>query len=295
MDEAPVYERGDVVYYRASSLGGCVRMLALARQGFDALAPSAGMLEVFKAGHEAERQVWAKGIIKGRAQDYVELPISETIRISGHLDAWTAERVYEVKSQSEAEWKPIELSPLWYRYKFQIGVYMHATGLPLSVLRVMREKDGTISNQEWQDYTTPPVSLAEIRAKVFQVELLARRDLVGERCEKVEYPCPFYYTHVDSREGDEREEVDDPAAVVLARQYGSAKLVASAANARVKASREALLAYMGEKRRLGLSDGTLLTRYEVAARHVEYDSAGYWALRVTNKKAGDKGGTEEAS
>lgn len=316
----PVYERDGKVVYRASSLGGCVRMLALARQGFDPVPAGGAILEVFEAGRRAEEQVWAKGIISGTAQDYVELAISETIVVGGHLDCWDPEqptygidpevhgpnpfakkfgsgRVYEVKSQSEAEWKPIEQSPFWGRYKFQISVYMHATGLPLTVLRVQRRKDGTVAFEERQDYQSPPVSLAEIRARVFQVELMARRDLSGDECEKIEYPCPFYYTHVrggedgDSGDGSEREQVDDPAAVVLARQYESAKRVASAANARVKASRDGMLAYMGERERLGLSDGTLLTRYKVKEQHVEYDRKEYWALRVTTRK-GQKGGDD---
>ena len=282
-DMPAVYERDGRVVYRASSLGGCVRALALARQGFDPMPTPAGMLEVFAAGNEAERQVWAKGIIQGRAQEYVELPISETIVVAGHLDAWTEERVYEVKSQSEDEWKPIEQSALWYRYRFQISCYMHATKLPLTVVRVMRRKDGTITFEERQDYTEAPVSLAEIRAKVFAVELLARRELGEVVCEKVEYPCPFYYTHWQA--GDEvREQVDNPAAVVLANQYQVARQVARDANSRVKASRAALLEYVGERRKLELSDGTLLTRYEVKERHVEYDSAAYWALKVTERK-----------
>jgi len=298
MDMGPVYTIGEVVYYRASSLGGCARMLALARQGFEPLEPRGQIVEVFKAGVEAERQVWAKGIVQGKAQEYVELPISSSIKVAGHLDAWTPELVYEIKSQSEGEWGPIEKSSLWYRYKFQISVYMHATGLPLTIIRVRRNSDGSISDEERQDYKAgdAPVSLAEIRAKVFQVELLARRDLSDSGCEKVEYPCPFYYTHIRDGEGgreDVREEVGDPEAVVLARQYQNAKLVAEAANARVKASRGALLAYMGERKRLGLSDGTLLTQYQVAEKEVKYTRSGYWALRVTRKdKDAGSGNTE---
>lgn len=296
MDEPDVYERDGIVYYRASSLGGCVRRLALARQGFEPMPPSAAMLEVFEAGNEAERQVWAKGIVKGYAQHYVELVISDSIRVSGHLDCWDSEthgptewtgRVYEIKSQSEAEWKPIEQSPLWYRYKFQISCYMHATGLPLTLVRVQRRKDGSIAFEERQDYQQAPVSLAEIRAKIFRVELLARRELNDVECEKVEFPCPFYYTHV-SKEAV-REQVDDPGAVVLAKQYAEARQLANAANSRVKASRAALLEYVGDRKRLELSDGTLLTRYQVKEQEVSYTRQAYWTLRVTSPKENDEG------
>jgi hypothetical protein len=254
------------------------------------------MLRVFQAGIKAEEEVWAKGIVKGRAQEYVELPISESIRVAGHLDCWSPEgRIYEVKSQGDDEWKPIREGRLWERYKFQISVYMWATGLPLTVVRVRRGREGGIEEEVKEEFETPPVSLEGIRGRVFEVEMLARRDLSEVGCEKVEYPCPFFYTHTTV--GDElvREAVDDPAAVVLAQQYRNARVVAEVANSRVRASRGALLDYMGERRRLDLSDGTLLTRYEVKGKHVEYDRAGYWALRVTTKKeTGGEGGERTA-
>lgn len=292
-DEPPVYMRGDTVVYRASSLGGCVRMLALARQGYDAIRPGGEIAKVFEAGHKAEQEVWAKGIVRGSAQEYVELPISETIKVAGHLDCWeqmeNGSRIYEIKSQSEAEWRPIRESPFWQRYKFQLGVYMCATGMPLTVVRVKRSKEGGIEDEAREEFAEPPVTVGEIRQRVFQVEMLARRDLSDVKCEKVEFPCPYFYTHVDiDREVDDREAVDDPAAVVLARQYKNARLVAEIANSRVAASRATLLEYMGDRKRLELSDRTLLTRYKVGEKHVEYDRGEYWALRVTTKK-GDGG------
>lgn len=304
VDDPPVYERDGTVWYRASSLGGCVRMLALARQGYDAVEVGGSMAEVFKAGHDAEREVWAKAIIKGVAQEYVELRVSDSIAIAGHLDCWDPEgpvigerrwstgRIYEVKSQSESEWRPIKEGQLWQRYKFQLGVYMWATGLPLTVVRVRRGKEGGIEGEAREDFAEPPVTLAEIRQRVFQVEMLARRDLSEVACEKVEFPCPFFYTHQTSDGVLVRETVDDPGAVVLAKQYKNAKTIADIANSRVKASREALLEYVGDRTKLKLSDGTLLTRYKVGGRHVEYDRDEYWALKVTAKKETVPGGRD---
>lgn len=285
-----MYELNGIVCYRASQLGGCVRGLALARQGYDRIAPPASMFETFEKGREAEREVWAKGIISGTAQEFIQLPISETIRITGHLDCWEKEngRVYEIKSQSAAEWKPIQEGNLWYRYKYQIGVYMHATGLPLTVVRVRRKEGGGIDGEEREEFDVPPVTLGEIRQRVFKVEMLARRDLSEVKCEPLEFPCPYFYTHANP---ETREQVDDTAAVVLARQYKDARLVAEVANGRVKASREALLEYVGDRTRLKLADGTLLTRYKVGGRHVEYDRDEYWALKVTTtKRTGVEGG-----
>jgi len=296
-DEPPVFERDGMVVYRASSLGGCKRMLALARQGYDAVSPPADMLKVFQAGHAAEREVWAKGIVKGVAQEYVELPISATIKVVGHLDCWDKQTrsIYEVKSQSSEEWGPIRKGRLWERYAVQISVYMLATGLPLTVIRVKRGKEGGIEEEQREEFDVPPVTIEEIRRRVFEVEMLARRDLSETACEKVEFPCPFFYTHARVDSEVIREAVDDPAAVVLARQYRSARVLADIANSRVKTSRGALLDYMGDRKRLDLSDGSMLTRYEVKGKHVEYDRAGYWALRVTTRKTEDGEETGEAS
>lgn len=301
-DRAIVEVDNGMVFYRASSLGGCLRMLALARQGFDEMPPPPGMLEVFKAGNRAEAQAWQKGYITGSAQEYVKLEVTEKIWVTGHLDGWdvvwdqvanqgairarrsrTKGTTYEVKSQSEGEWGPIRESSLWERYSWQFSVYMLATGLPLTVVRVLRDKEGNVSDKCDEVLTEPPHTLAEIRARVMQVELMARKDLSEVACEKVEFPCPFFYTHVG---GDEnvREYVDDYAAVMLAKEYRAAVEGKELADRKVKACKQTLLDWMGDKRKLGLPGGWKLTRYEVKGRHVEYDSKGYWGLRVTEPK-----------
>ncbi len=270
-------------------------MLALSRQGYEPLAVPTKMQDVFAAGHEAERQVWAKGIIKGLAQEYVELAITEKIMVTGHLDCWDPEtpwgkvtrrygsgRVYEVKSQSEAEWKPIRESPFWPRYAYQISVYMHSTGLPLTVIRVLRDRNGDISKDEREVFDVPPKTIEEIRRRVFEVEMLARRDLTEVECVAVEFPCPFYYTHVGDREV--RELVDDEDAVVLAQAYTAAKYDQQAAAGRVKTSRDALTAWLGDRRRVELPGGWLVTKYTTKAGRVEYDRKESTSVRVTAPK-----------
>jgi len=294
MSDRPIVvnEGGGPIYYRASALGGCLRALALARQGYEQLPPPAQMQKVFDAGHEAERQAWVKGILKGRAQEFCQLQISDSIWVTGHMDAWTPYRIQELKSQSEAEWGPIELSDLWNRYKYQVSVYMHATNLPCDIIRVQRDPSGDITRQATQTFDTPPVSLVDIRQRIFQVELLARKDLTEVECNPVEFPCPFYYTHVGKPE-EIRENVTDKEASVLAREYQRLKVEKAAMEGRVKTARQALLTWIeGQgKNRVKLDDGWLLTRYEVKGKHVEYDREGYFALRVTEpKKEEDDGG-----
>lgn len=285
IEQADVYESGGLVVYRASALGGCRRRLALARQGFEPLPPPKQTQKLFEAGHEAERQLWRKGILEGMAQRTVTLDISKTIVIVGHLDAWTGEG-HEAKSQVQAEFdKPIQESAHWYRWRVQISVYMHATRKRLRMVRALRDEEGNVSNikEEWFD--EPPVSLPDIRRIVFDVESLARKDLSDMPCDRTEFPCPFFYTHTD-RAGV-REYVDDDSARILAAEYQTAKTAANVAKAKVTAARTTLLEWMGERRRVELPEGWRVTRYKVEGRHVEYDSAGYEGVRVTPPKGDD--------
>lgn len=288
IEQPPVYEDGGVVYYRASALGHCVRMLALARQGYDALPPPAQMQKVYDAGHEAERQVFMKGIVKGLAQHTILLPISDSIVIRGHLDAWTPERIYEVKSQSPDEFGVLRDSHLWEPYSYQVSVYMHATKLPCTVVRVMRDKDGNISEREEETFDVPPVAMDQIRSRVFKVESLARRDLSGTECEKREWPCPFFYTHVGAKE-DIREYVEDRDAVILVRQYCDAKTIAQVAKGRLDKSREAIIDWMGDRDKVELPEGWRVTRYKVEGKEVKYTRSGYTSIKITQKETDGQG------
>lgn len=283
---APVYELDGDVVYRASSLGGCMRMLALCRQGYERLPVPESMLRVYEQGRDAERQVWTKGWVQGRTQDAVYLPISGHITVVGHLDAWWNGEIYEIKSQSEGEWKPIRESRLWYRYSWQIAVYMVAKQRPLTVVRVLRDKDGQVVDRVEERFTEAPYSLSEIRRRVYDVEALARRELDGKECERSEFPCPFFYTHLRR---EDREIIEDGAAVQLAVEYRRARLEKVAVDGRVKAARQGLLDFMGDKTKVGVK-GWKLTRYTVPAKHVEYDRDAYEVLRVTEPKS--KGGVD---
>jgi hypothetical protein len=237
---------------------------------------------MFKAGHEAERQVWTKGWVSGQGQRAAELVVSRRLRIVGHLDSWWEGEIYEIKSQSEDQWKPIEESPLWPRYAWQISVYMLAMDAPLTVMRVLRDKDGNVSDSAEERFETPPHSMAEIRQRVFEVEGLARRELDAVECERVEFPCPFFYLHTAK---DDRERIEDDGAVALALNYKAAQVEKIAIDGRVKAARAALLEFMGAKKKVDVN-GWKLTRFTVPAKHVEYDRSEYEVLRVTEPKVG---------
>jgi len=298
VERAAVVEDAGHVYYRASSFGGCMRMLALWRQGYEPIKAGGAILDVFKAGHEAERQAWTKGWLSGRAQEQVTLVVTKRIWITGHVDSWWGHESYEVKSQSSEEWKPIRESKLWPRYSWQISVYMLATESPLTVVRVLRDKDGNISDRAEERFDEPPHSIVEVRRRVLDIEGLARRELTEAPCERVEYPCPFFYTHRQA--GEVREELDDEGAAALAADYQQARVEQRAVEGRLKTARAALLSFMTERdsRRLNVK-GWKLTRYKVAGKHIEYDRAEYEALRVTepdgDEKDGGTGGSKEGA
>lgn len=292
LERPSVYDDGELVVYRASAFGYCTRMLAMFRQGYEIVPTPGKMLDVYAAGHEAERQAWAKGWIRGIAQHRVVLNVTNKIMITGHMDAWFVEG-WEVKSQSEAEWKPIRESPFWPQYQWQISCYMLATGKPLTVLRVLRDKDGNVSDRAEERFDEPPRTLSEVRMRVFEVERLARSDLVSVDCERVQYPCPFFYTH-NKGSDDGVLSIDDDGMVRLAADYKRAAVEKLAVDGRLKTARAALVDYMGERKKVEV-DGWRLTRYTVGAKHVEYDRAAYDVLRVTEpKKAGGDSDTGEA-
>jgi len=207
------------------------------------------------------------------------------------LDAWDREggSIYEIKSHSEDEFgKEFSELNLWPVYAFQISVYMHATNKPLKLVRVLRDKEGNVNEYKVEEFSSAPRSMDEIRRRVFQVEMLARKELGEVECEKVEFPCPFFYTH-SGRDKDERELVEDDGAVVLAGQYMDARVAKMQAEGRFKASRVALLEWMGDRRKVELPSGVLLTRYTIKGGRVEYDRKEYENLKVTARRGEDGG------
>jgi hypothetical protein len=248
------------------------------------------MASVFQAGHEAERQVWTKGMVSGHGQQRVVLPVTKRIQVIGHVDVWEPAGITEIKSQSEAEWRPIRDSPLWERYAYQISVYMHATDLPCTILRVLRDSDGNISRSQREVFGIPPKTMGEIRGRIIEAELLARKDLTEVDCEK-SFPCPYFYTHVNGE--DLREQIDDPAALILAKSYVEARQQKMAADGRIKVARLALIDWMGDKKKVELPEGWKLSKFTVKGGHVEFDRTEYESLRVTEPKENDASTTDE--
>ena len=283
-DAANVYEREGKVVYRASALGGCLRSLALARQGYDAIPPPPSFLELFKGGHDAEDATLNPRTFITRRQERVELPISATISVVGHIDGMDDMGLVEVKSQSRDEWEKgsITDSFLWDKYAYQLSVYIHALEVPRArVYRVLRSDDNDNHSLKIETFDEAPHTLGAIRQRVFEVEVMARRELSDVQCSAVMFPCPYFYTH---KSDEVREFVDDHSALLLAQQATEASLARQVAEEKYRVSKEALLTWLGERDKVELPDGWKLTKFKTKGGRREFDVKPSVGLRIIPPK-----------
>lgn len=217
--------------YRASSIGSpCLKQLVAARMEYDPLPTPLKIQATFDKGHSTEDRILAQ-LRKEKPKEWtttdrqkeVRLEITKNISAVGHIDAVRipAWRGIEVKSQSDDEYrKGFERSAFYERYRWQLSVYLLALGKPFDVL-VVRRDENPEAELEWYVYEVnePPVSLAEIRARVLKVEALARNDTLPEKCEETVFPCPYFYLHSEIQESDARLLVEKEDLLVLAKQY----------------------------------------------------------------------------
>ena len=234
-----VNEQG--VFYTASSFGRCVKSLVASRLGYDQAPPPPSLQKIFTAGHDAEdlcvKVLTARGWQISDQQGDVLLPIDSsygTIYLAGHLDGiYDASQVVllppevlagiaEIKSQGTASWDDYNSrgpsGPLWDTYAWQASIYMHARSLPLTWIRWHRDSTEENPIYDTHSLTEPPYSLADIRARIEEIEFhVAREDLPA--CDP--YPsfgCPFFYLH-----DEDEEEREQPTVVkgleALVRKY----------------------------------------------------------------------------
>lgn len=212
-----VYGEEGRVWYRASRLGtACDKVLIAARLGYTEIATTnEKMLAVYERGHAAEELVFARmkedGWVTWGREETVELSVTGKIGVRGHIDGKgvpgnTDDRyLVEVKSQSDAEWKNYARdgwdSGFFPGYKWQVSTYMHATELPLALVRL----NVATGEMKVEFYDEPWYSVDQIRKRLIDVERAARLGELGECTGRV-WPCPFPY--LDDGYGDKRETVD---------------------------------------------------------------------------------------
>lgn len=111
---------------------------------------------------------------------------------------------------------------LGFPYSMQLAIEMHSTGLPALYVLAMKDRDpstGEVSLGEVYEFEvdTPPWSLAEVKARVLEVEGWVARGEMPDCPVPLDYPCPFWQEH--EHWGDRVEVNDDAMMVQLTTQY----------------------------------------------------------------------------
>lgn len=263
MSELPsIYESGDITYYRASSLGRCMRAMVAQRLGFEPLAYSDKTEGYFAEGHLHEPDIINRLIKLGyqvetsAGQDEVTVMVGPKLGIRGHIDGIClndhGERrwVIECKAMGQSMYDKVMragVEPFLktdLRYGYQISAYMMATKLQ-ALYAIKNRNTGEMTVEQLVD---PPVKPGIVKARVLLAEKLAKQyQETGEfpSCDTNDYPCPFVYLH------DEKEEVEgvEPDAEVeaLAEAYARARDRVEEAERVKNDCRARILATLGDR------------------------------------------------
>lgn len=103
-------------------------------------------------------------------------------------------------------------------YAYQVAIEMHSTGLPLLWVQGLKDRDGELEIGEvfTMEVAEPPFTLAEIKARVYEVEGWVARGEMPPCPVPLDYPCPYWDTHdVDAG----LESLDDAVLATLVDSY----------------------------------------------------------------------------
>lgn len=237
--------------WRASALGGCLRGLVAEQLGEKPILPDDDSLTRMGEGALHEEDVIARleaddWVVTRRQEEVllVQQPLlGVRYKVQGHLDGviypinenqtpWKP-RVLEVKSMSRDAYREFDQKG-WYgdwldgslvdRYRWQLSVYMHATGL--EALLVTKDRNsGQIAQHGIE---TPYYTLEQITARVAFLEDHVARRALPATCPH-NWFCPFKWMCAREEEpgigvgDDERLPVPDAVRlyVELGRQIAS--------------------------------------------------------------------------
>lgn len=284
MDGDIVQEENGIIYYRASALGGCLTSLVASRMGYTQTTPPEKLQTVYDKGHEYEDK--AKTLMRAEGwtiwdeQLEIVLPVSSKLAIRGHIDGKvipglvtteTQAFLGEVKSQNEEEYERFNRegweSGFFPKYKWQVSTYMHATGLPLCLVRVKREKDGSLVGFKVEYVDEPFYSISQIRAKVLAAEAFVGQGTIPE-CDNPAWGCPFWYLPEHGDNVDKgRVELPDAELDSLARDYAIAQKLAKENKEKVDKLRPLLVAALPDpvlEPKVSTMSGIKVTRWSQA-------------------------------
>jgi hypothetical protein len=307
------YEDADgKVVYRASSLGSCIGALVRARLGVSGSAPSDMMQERFDEGHAWEERVITAGLgvdfTRVTDRDHLELYGKVVESDSGlqvetelawsnkivrcHPDAIAIQGstlkpyVVEAKFLGEQMFNDITMRGVWpVTYQWQKAVEMLSTGLPLLYIigKKVVEEDAAgermVSLGEvWtEEILTPPMSLAEVKMRVLEVEGYVTRGEMPACPVPLMYPCPYWADH-EPAESTRVDESDDEVLKAWVDVWKLAKAASEKADADLEFARKAVAEQIKE---LGLAsarcDGVDITTVTPTQGNVSWAKA-YKAL-----------------
>lgn len=242
--------------YRMSSLGGCVKAIAAAQLGYQPLPTKEETEELFEEGHRLENVVVERlykefGITVGRQQQEVNIPISSSVLLQGHIDgqarannppysgpSWRdVNKVVEIKSMRPTSFNSLlahgwESPGFLQKYKWQTSGYMFGTGLELAL--VVIDSDPEIEDDyerriHFLYQEVPFYSLEEIRARVLTAHQWVVKGELPSACNVNQFSCPFAYLHEDETNLLEDGQID-----TLAREYKAAQRNSKAATEKEK-------------------------------------------------------------
>ena len=139
--------------YRASGLNGCVRQTVRDRLGLTPSDPT--RLRNFQIGtiwHRFMQQEIGLGFV-GRAVEFekeVKLELEE-ILVTGHIDCWDGETVYDFKTTSCIE-KTLSY-PTRLAYIYQLSAYYHSVGAKRATLVYIDKRDLKIAQKDVQVFS----------------------------------------------------------------------------------------------------------------------------------------------
>lgn len=202
---------GPRVVYRASSLGGCDRML-VACASPDQYPPAphpAWFQTVLDEGSAAEATIdrlWseATGIPTTGQQMPVELDVGEfdngPVIVRAHCDgqAGVDPRGREFKKFRDSTWPEFvkRAVEVHQNYPWQVGVMMWATGWDWELVGGRLTDDGIVEVKGFA-YTEPPIPFKAIFDKVRRIEQQIARgfDPKEVACSLTMFPCPQWKIH----------------------------------------------------------------------------------------------------
>ncbi len=281
--------------YRASSLGGCLKMLVAARLNYEGVGPAAWMQKRLDESSGLEDAVMAYLPGEGwetteglGTQFHCQLRIDDNTVVRGSMDGLNPETqtVGEAKALGPdlyATSKRFGIDTM-KRYQWQSSIYQWGMQYEISPHRpwkldfvIGHKVDGEIIEAHILHYDEPIISLAEISEKVLLVETIANN---SEEMDKLacgvdrSFFCPFPYLHDEELEVNVSDDLAEKIEA-LSRKYATAR----------ETEKLAKLA----KDSFGKELNLLLLEHDLSAT-ITKD----WRVKVVNGKRGSKLNREKA-